>query len=328
MDFVHPPSVDCFAWFMKGLKDSATEPEGIPYSCYKALPRFSAWLFYCCNWILLSGGLLGVSFNIQRACFIPKNSSTEGALPLASELRSLGLKNADNKIITGANFRQFSALISERAIYLQRGFIMLRQLALNIVDLDSIIKALGNFNHFNDEAALALWDFQAAFPSVTHAWIQAVFRFYGFPEGFLHFLSALLFHNFAIFSGNGPNIFLYLILAGIVQGCPSAGSCFAIAADPFFYLLACLQDRFPDNHQHSHLNFRGCASVAILAQGPSSAQAEDLRSPAAIPGAPQILSRYRALTARGSNHHCSFFTFLTRHIFHCPQCATACHICI
>ena len=137
---------------------------------------------------------------------------------------------------------------------------MFRQLALNIVDLDSIIRALGNFNQFNDEAALALWDFQAAFPSVTHAWIQAVFRFYGFPAGFLHFLSALLFHNFAIFSGNGPNIFLYLILAGIVQGCPSAGSCFAIAADPFFYLLACLQDRFPDkSHQHSQLNFRGCA---------------------------------------------------------------------
>ena len=55
-------------------------------------------------------------------------------------------------------------------------------------------------------------------------------------------------------------MFLYLILAGIVQGCPSAGSCFAIAADPFFYLLACLQDKFPAKSQkHSHLQFRGCA---------------------------------------------------------------------
>ena len=224
------------------------------------MPRFSAWLLFCCNWVLLSGGLLGVSFNIQRACFIPKNASTEGALPKASELRSLGLKNTGNKIITGANLRQFSALIADRAIYIQRGFVMFRQLALNIVDLDSIIRALCNFNHFNNEAILALWDFQAAFPSVSHACIHAVFRFYGFPEGFLHFLSALLFHNFAIFSGSGPCMFLYLILAGIVQGCPSAGSCFAIAADPFFYLLACLQDKFPaKNQSHSHLHFRGCA---------------------------------------------------------------------
>ena len=220
MDGVHPPSVECFSFFMEGLKDSATGPDGIPYSCYKALLGFSAWLLFCCNWVLLSGGLLGVSFNIQRACFIPKNASTEGALPKASELRSLGLKNTDNKIITGANFRQFSAIIAEKAIYIQRGFVMYRQLALNIVDLDSIIRALCNFNHFSGEAVLALWDFQAAFPSVSHAWIHAVFRFYGFPSGFLHFLSALLFHNFAIFSGNGPCMFLYLILAGIVQGLP------------------------------------------------------------------------------------------------------------
>ena len=131
MDGVHPPSVDCFAWFLEGLIDSAPGPDGIPYSCYKAMPRFSAWILFCCNWVLLSGGLLGVSFNIQRACFIPKNASTEGALPKASELRSLGLKNTDNKIITGANFRQFSALIADRPIYIQRGFVMFRQLALN-----------------------------------------------------------------------------------------------------------------------------------------------------------------------------------------------------
>ena len=49
MDFVHPPSVDCFAWFLKDLKDSATGPDGIPYSCYKALLRFSAHLFFICN---------------------------------------------------------------------------------------------------------------------------------------------------------------------------------------------------------------------------------------------------------------------------------------
>ena len=45
MDFVHPPSADCFAWFLKDLKDSAPGPDGIPYSCYKALFRFSALLF-------------------------------------------------------------------------------------------------------------------------------------------------------------------------------------------------------------------------------------------------------------------------------------------
>ena len=147
MDFVHPPSAECFAWFLKDLKDSAPGPDGIPYSCYKALLQLSARILFDCNWVLPSGGLLGVSFNIQRACFIPKNAATEGAFPKAVELRSLGLKSADNKIITGTNFRQFSSLISEMAISIQRGFILYRQLALNIVELDSFVRALGNFNH-------------------------------------------------------------------------------------------------------------------------------------------------------------------------------------
>ena len=77
---------------------------------------------------------------------------------------------------------------------------------------------------------------------------------------FLSFLEALLFHNFAIFSQGGLSTFLYLILSGIVQGCPSAGMLFAVAADPFFIELGRLQDRVrtPD-FASSHIAFRGCA---------------------------------------------------------------------
>jgi hypothetical protein len=203
---------------------------------------------------------MGPDFNIQRGCFIPKNKPSEGSDPRADELRSLGLKNSDNKIITGTNVRRFSYAVSKFAVSIQRGFVCERQLVLNIVDLDVISRALGNLNHFPSEAILALWDFLAAFPSVRHKWVLVVFRHYGFPEGFCLFLEALFHHNFAIYVSKGFQSFLYLILAGIVQGCPSAGLCFAVAADPFFRELEVLQRKLPSaTHQSSHIAFRGCA---------------------------------------------------------------------
>ena len=55
-------------------------------------------------------------------------------------------------------------------------------------------------------------------------------------------------------------IFSYLILAGIVQGCPSAGPCFAVACDPFFKDLESLQQKVLSHTRSSeHLVFRGCA---------------------------------------------------------------------
>jgi hypothetical protein len=210
--------------------------------------------------VLLEGGTLGASFNIQRGCFIPKNSPTEGNDPRADELRTLGLENSDNKIITGTNVAQFSPIVSKHACAIQKGFVQDRQFVINITDLDSISRAQANFNRFDNESILALWDFKAAFPSIKHAWIHMVFKVYGFPNGFCLFLDPLLSHNFAIFASAGIYSFLYLILAGIVQGCPSAGMIFAVAADPFF-LLSDLQAKFVDMRSPPSplLAFRGCA---------------------------------------------------------------------
>ena len=86
------PLIADFVSFIKNLKDSATGPDGIPYSCYKALIDLSSTLFFFANLALLAGGLLGPSFNIQRGCFIPKSKPLDGKDPRADELRTLGLK--------------------------------------------------------------------------------------------------------------------------------------------------------------------------------------------------------------------------------------------
>ena len=116
-----PPSIECIAHFIKHLKDSAPGPDGIPYSCYKALLDVSAMLFFWANLILLAGGTLGINFNIQRACFIPKNRANDGVAPRADELRSLGLKNTDSKAIVGATVRQVRHVVSSNAVSIKRG---------------------------------------------------------------------------------------------------------------------------------------------------------------------------------------------------------------
>ena len=126
---------------------------------------------------------------------------------------------------------------------IQRGFVAGRQLVLNIVDVDAHSRPQANFNYFSKESILALWDFLAAFPSVRHQWVLTVFRAYGFPSGFCSFIEALFHHNYAIYMSQGSQSFLCSMLAGIVQGCPSAGLCFAVAADPFFKLLDSLQKK-------------------------------------------------------------------------------------
>ena len=92
MDGVHPPCVGSFVEHLAALKDSAPGPDGIPFSCYKPLGMLSGLIFFKANLVLLAGGHLGIGFNIQRGCFIPKNSPIEGPLPQAEELRTLGLE--------------------------------------------------------------------------------------------------------------------------------------------------------------------------------------------------------------------------------------------
>ena len=83
----------------------------------------------------------------------------------------------------------------------------------------------------------------------------------GFPSGFCLFLDNLLSHNFAVYNLSGAQAFLYLILVGIIQGCPSAGMLFAVSADPFFSLLEGIQDKFEDlaSPEIPLTAFRGCA---------------------------------------------------------------------
>eukprot|EP00959_Pyramimonas_sp_CCMP1952_P253573 5298017-Pyramimonas_sp.AAC.1 len=72
--------------------------------------------------------------------FIPKGSETEdtlrGCVRAPNNLRPLGLKNTDVKIITGTIVRRLSRALPEVVCKIQRGFVPSRNFGNNIVELD------------------------------------------------------------------------------------------------------------------------------------------------------------------------------------------------
>ena len=187
--------------------------------------------------------------------FIPKSSNNSGdescgniVFRHPSELRPLTLKNADDKVVAGCANWCLSPVIEKTASQLQRGFIHGRQLLQNIVDLDfsarerSLIASgaeprlpfscdlgLSRRGIVGILPILLLFDFAAAFPSVSHKWLRAVLLAIKIPRGILNLFDCLYDSNEAFCSvGGRPVAWIFNILCGVLQGCPFSGSLFVI----------------------------------------------------------------------------------------------------
>ena len=85
---------------------------------------------------------------------------------------------------------------------------------------------------------LVFFDFGSAFASLIQAWLFTTLKAIHFPDGAYNIISAL-YHQVAAFGriAGSTSTFLFLIMSGIIQGCPLAGTCFALALDPFLSKL-------------------------------------------------------------------------------------------
>ena len=101
-----------------------------------------------------------------------------------------------------------------------------------LADLNLMRRGMVNFIPI-----LLLFDFAAAFPSVSHLWLMAVLRCIRIPSGILEAIRLLYSDNVAFnCSGNGTTK-LFCILAGVLQGCPLSGSLFVVVLDPLLELF-------------------------------------------------------------------------------------------
>ena len=148
-------------------------------------------------------------------------------------MRPLGLKNADNKAIAAVTNNSVKHAIARDACRLQKGFLACRNFVNNIVELDAFARVYA-FDPSLFFALLAFFDFGSAFPSLIQAWLFIVLRAIRLPVGAFDIVSALYFVvvAFGLVAGSSSRA-LFRILSGVIQGCPLAGTCFALAMDPF-----------------------------------------------------------------------------------------------
>jgi hypothetical protein len=158
--------------------------------------------------------------------------------------RPLNLKNCDNKAHAAVTNRQLGGEVAKWAYTDQSGFVVGRQGLDNVIELDTqarIADLEASCNRMLEVCmlpVLSLYDFAAAFPSLAHRFIFLTINYIGFPDGLKRFFLALYTNNKCYGRFGGQTMFLYLIRAGIIQGCPASGTLFVICVDAFLRMMA------------------------------------------------------------------------------------------
>jgi hypothetical protein len=227
-----------FSSILHHLPDSAPGPDGIPYSAWgRADDKILQLLFeFYCD--ILNGKVLPKGFNTGNIVFIPKGEleADDAQIRRSPEAtRPICLSNTDNKLLAALLNDKLSTLAAATVHSQQRGFVRGRSLVDNIMEIEAM--AIHVHKYYREASGIALFDFTAAFPSLSHKWLFAVLRAMGIPNNILAVLAQL-------YTGCVMNIvfgvvqgFSFEVQAGIKQGCPASGSLFALALDPFLRMM-------------------------------------------------------------------------------------------
>ena len=84
---------------------------------------------------------------------------------------------------------------------------------------------------------LMLFDFAAAFPSVSHTWMFAVIEIIKLWLSFIRAIKNMYKGNKAYGMFGGVTKFLFDILSGVLRGCPMSGTIFVFSIDPLLLLF-------------------------------------------------------------------------------------------
>ena len=84
---------------------------------------------------------------------------------------------------------------------------------------------------------LAAYDYEAAFPSVIHAWIWLVLFYRKLPADFIKLFQGIYHGASATFSHGNVKYTLINFFSGVLQGCPGSAFLFNNALDPFLNLM-------------------------------------------------------------------------------------------
>ena len=224
---------------------TAPGPDGIPYNAWKKLGPLGASTLRQAIRKLgednARAALCGMSgngdhqehlFNLGNMVFLPKKPA--GTDPLlgdfytASDVRPLVIVNTDNRLMASAVRFCLEPILAKWISKNQQGFIKDRSMLANVVDISHCAQ-LVSLN--DDRGGMMLFDFKAAFPSLSHGYMHAVLTALGLPKHILNFVRSLYDNHCCHIVAGGGCFRGFDIKAGIRQGCPLSPLLFALVVD-------------------------------------------------------------------------------------------------
>ena len=228
-----------FEKLIERCTDSATGPDGLPYSAWANSPARLRTALHNLYVSLVSSDLEpGADFNYAWLLLLQKGDDPQDARVVArtaEDTRPLSASNTDCKIIAAAGNEPLRRSLPTWARDEQRGFVMTRQLIDNVIDVDTDCRIASHCCRTG--AVLALFDYAAAFPSVAWLYLFLVLEFSGVPKFYIKFVKKLYTNARHYLRFLGRILYAFTPLAGTKQGCPLSGSLFVMLIDPMIALL-------------------------------------------------------------------------------------------
>ena len=146
----------------------------------------------------------------------------------AANARPLNIANADNRLICSAVRLCIEPQIAPGIADEQRGFIKGRSMLANVVDAEA---AMSRHAFASPAAPTVFFDFEAAFPSVSHDFLHDVLKAKGWPPWICTFVIGFYWNNACSISLGGLRHNGFTLSSGVRQGCPLSPLLFAVISD-------------------------------------------------------------------------------------------------
>ena len=227
------PSKAVVRQVIKDCGNSSPGPDAIPFEVYKALGEEAVELFWEAAMAMIDGaGCPGEDFNKALMVCIPKaaDGATEDSTPYYSPggTRPISIVDASNRILASIFCVVLEKRIGHRLHHAQKGFLKGRQMLRNVLDVDLAAQKVSVRSR---SGAIVLFDFRAAFPSLSHDMIWDVLEVAGVDPQFIHVVKLFYSGNNHILKLRGLFFDGVCVKSGVRQGCPLSGILFAMCVD-------------------------------------------------------------------------------------------------